>query len=122
MKKKPLLTAVDIIIIIVIVGFAAFMAKPVDLHRHNPTLEKRSCFSNQAIILDAVERYNIDHNYDMKKLDMEKLISENYLKVKIFNPTKDCEYTSQGDLTDTGYIVCNYHGDKERRFKGQLEE
>lgn len=73
-----------------------------------------ACLSNQRVIQDAVELYNMDYDNMMHNLDMKILVEGEYLKSEPSKPESSCEYKSMGDLADSGIIFCKYHGDVER--------
>ncbi|MBQ3644501.1 MAG: hypothetical protein II961_07890 [Candidatus Riflebacteria bacterium] len=76
---------------------------------HDRPLE-RQCFTNQRLILGAVELYSMDHEPMMTSLDMPLLLKEGYLKEEPKKPTPQCEYFSEGNLVIDGYICCRNHG------------
>ncbi len=86
-------------------GFA--YRKPVHI-----SSREKACYSNIRVISGAVEMYNMDVKTLMTTLDMNPLLKNNYLK-PITTPENDCEYHSEGDLTEKGYIYCKRHGDIE---------
>ena len=92
---------------------------------HTPSRQK-ACFSNIRVLIGAVDMYNMDHKIMMTKLDLNALIQENYLKKNFSGPEKECEYLTEGDLTDNGYIYCKIHGDiegqKEKEIHAKKEE
>ena len=87
---------------------------------HTPSRQK-ACFSNIRVFTGAVEMYNMNHNIMMKKLDFNSLIQENYLKGNFSLPEKECEYLTEGDLSENGYIYCKIHGDLEGRKEKELQ-
>ena len=92
---------------------------------HSRSREK-ACFSNIRVISGAVEMYNMDHSVMMTNLDINALVQERYLKSAVTGPEKECEYLTEGDLTEDGYIYCKLHGDigklKEKEIQARKEE
>jgi hypothetical protein len=82
---------------------------------------QKQCFSNQRVLLGAIEIYNMEHtnlisNYNPDVLAL--LIKDKCLKE---NPLRDCEceYLVEGDLTRDGYIYCVNHGSANGEKKGE---
>lgn len=71
---------------------------------------KRACFSNIRVLTGGVEMYNMDHATMMSTLDMDVLVKERYLRSPIKGPDPECEYYTEGDLTQDGIIACKKHG------------
>ena len=76
---------------------------------------RKACLSNLRLISGAVELYNMDNANKIIELNdsaFEILIKGNYLKRKPEPPELTrCFYSSEGDITKSGYIYCKYHGD-----------
>ena len=72
---------------------------------------QKACYSNIRVIQGAVEMYNMDSLTMMETLDQTLLEEGRYLKDIIEGPEKDCEYISEGNLADEGYVYCYQHGD-----------
>ena len=73
----------------------------------------KACFSNQRVILGAIEMYNMDSSTMMEELNshnMQLLIDGKYLKAEPTKYDNHCEYSSKGNLTEDGEIYCEYHG------------
>ena len=102
-----------------------FTSLPEKKFVHQPSRQK-ACFSNIRVLIGAVDMYNMDHKIMMTKLDLNALIQENYLKKNFSGPEKECEYLTEGDLTDNGYIYCKIHGDieglKEKEIQSKKDE
>lgn len=68
----------------------------------------KACLSNQRVIVNAIEMYNMDHKTAIDKYDEDTenlLIRENYLKAKTQKPEQKCEYKmNEND------VYCEYHG------------
>ena len=45
----------------------------------------------------------------MKKLDMDSLVKNKYLKEKP-NDNPNCIYSESGDLSEDGWVICSLHG------------
>ena len=124
--KKPnrvILHSIGIFLIFLIVCFLAkgqsTFNRPV--YRIG-TKEAAKCFSNLRLIIGAVEMYNLDGNEMIKTFDADAvlyLLNKNYLKKEPERPTNHCDYLSEGDLTDKGFIYCEYHGSLDGRIKGK---
>ena len=102
-----------------------FTSLPEKKFVHQPSRQK-ACFSNIRVLIGAVDMYNMDHKIMMTKLDLNALIQEKYLKGTFSGPEKECEYLTEGDLTNNGYIYCKIHGDieglKEKEIHAKKEE
>ena len=86
---------------------------------------EKSCFSNQRLLLSAIEMYNMDNNEMLHELDdnaQDLLIRGKYLKSDRVIICPDSagkgKYYSQGDLCEDGVIYCDYHGSMDRDEKG----
>ena len=106
----------ELLIVIAIIGILAAMAVPTRRGYHGSHRDK-ACFSNQRVILGAIEMYNMDHSTfitDLVDSDVSTytsiLVKEGYLKSPISRPEYKCKYQSIGDLTDNGMIYCEFHG------------
>lgn len=67
-----------------------------------------ACLSNQRVIMNAIEMYNMDHKTVIDKYDENSenlLITEKYLKSKPQKPEQKCEYKMNGHD-----VYCEYHG------------
>ncbi len=71
---------------------------------------EKACFSNQRVLMGAVEMYNMDHDTMMTTLDIPVLVKEKYLKSAPVGPEPECEYFSIGDLSGDGVVACKRHG------------
>ncbi|MBQ3644629.1 MAG: hypothetical protein II961_08535 [Candidatus Riflebacteria bacterium] len=68
----------------------------------------KACLSNQRVIMNAIEMYNMDHKTAIEKYDENTenlLITEKYLKSKPQKPEQKCEYKMNGHD-----VYCEYHG------------
>ena len=103
MFKKNLIIALVII-------FSCFITQSVFARRND---RLKSCYSNQRVILGAIEMYNMDSSIMIEELNnhtMQLLIDGKYLKEKPTTYDNHCEYSSKGNLTEDGEIYCKYHG------------
>ena len=89
-------------------NFLLLVPPPVK-RTHIDTREK-SCFSNQRVIMGAIEMYNMDNKQMMTSIDFSRLLEGKYLKEIPQKPTNECDYFSEGDLSEDGYISCKKHG------------
>ena len=103
--------AVFIFIGIVFIGLVAAMAYP-DFKQARANARKRICYSNQRVLLGAVEMYNmdVDSEHSMHDLDIGILVEKRYLKQRPERPEPQCVYTSDGDLAKDGKVKCTFHG------------
>ena len=115
--------SLGILLIFLIVGFLAkgqsTFNRPV--YRMG-TKEAAKCFSNLRLLMGAVEMFNFDGNEKIKTFDasaMMSLLNKHYLKEEPERPTNHCDYLTEGDLTDNGFIYCEYHGSLDGRIKGK---
>ena len=81
-------------------NFLLLVPAPVR-HTHSDSREK-SCFSNQRIIMGAIEMYNMDNEQMMNSIDFSRLLEGKYLKEIPKKPTTECDYFSEGDLSVDG--------------------
>ena len=82
----------------------------------------KNCFARQRVLSGALEMYNMDNTKMMTTLDVEELIRGGYLKLKdIEDYRKKCVFHSDGDLTDSGTIYCEYHGNELNTHKPSPE-
>ena len=120
-KTKGCLNRILLLFLIFFYGIVnIFSALPPRKHGHIRSREK-ACYSNIRVISGAMEMYNMDHDTMMTTLDLNTLQEQNYLK-KINPPDDGCEYHSQGNFTDNGYVYCSKHGDIEGFTKSKEEE
>jgi competence protein ComGC len=106
LKNKILLI---LIILLSIINTPSVFAR----REHAP---QKACFSNQRVILGAIEMYNMDHSEMLTECNeniLNILHDEGYLKQMPSKPTDKCEYLSSSDLTSKGVIYCKYHGSVE---------
>ena len=112
LKNKILLSLVIIL---------SFFNIPSVFARRDAAYHK-ACFSNQRVILGAIEMYNMDHDVMMtecNEYNLHLLCDEGYLKQMPTKPREQCEYLSNSDLTATGVIYCKYHGSFDHDEKTQ---
>ena len=85
-------------------------------YRTKPTLidktldSKDVCFSNQLKIIEGIQKYNKYNKTKMTSLELKVLTDKNAYMSSIVPPTEKCEYATEGDLTNGGYVYCKYHG------------
>ena len=86
---------------------------------------EKSCFSNQRLLLGAIEMYNMDNSemlHDLNDNVQDILIRGKYLKgdniLRCPETSANGKYYSQGDLCEDGVIYCDYHGSSEHDSKG----
>ena len=115
-KQSCLSTLIQALILTCITTFIVILAyNPGKTSRAVP--RQKACFSNLRIIAGAVEEYNMDNDIKITELNdstFKILLNTNYLKSKPIPPEQTkCFYTSEGDISKSGYIYCKYHGDLE---------
>lgn len=67
---------------------------------------KKSCFSNQRVLLGAVEMYNMEYDKNpMTILNIEELVNKHYLPKNFEGSHEKCEYYMENNK-----IKCKYHG------------
>lgn len=89
----------------------------------------KGCFGDQRLLIGAIEMYNMDEEHNILSIEhgeIEELINKKYIKnwpSEYMNneSRKKCKYTSFGDLSDNGYIYCEYHGSIEGQKKPSQE-
>ena len=77
--------------------------------KSRPQARYKACLSNQRVIVNAIEMYNMDHPESLDKYDEETeqmLINEHYLKSKMQKYELKCSYK----MFTNGEIYCEYHG------------
>ncbi len=108
------------IVIMWLINLALLMPPPL---RHvHPDASIKTCFSNIRVIDGAIEMYNLDNDQKMTSLDFSVLLKEKYLKELPRKPRSECDYYSEGDLTQGGYIACKKHGSIESSIRKQEKE
>ena len=113
-KQSCLSTLIQAFILSCITTFIVFSVQnPGKKSRAFP--RQKACFSNLKVIGKAIEMYNNDNAIKITELNdstFELLIKSKYLKQKPQPPELTrCFYSSEGDITKSGYIYCKYHGD-----------
>ena len=111
MKRKGF-TLIELMIVIAIIGILAAMAIP-NFKKARESAREKACYSNIRVILGAVEMYNMDNSEMINTMNdgfIGNLVSAKYLKSAPAKPETNCVYSSVGDLTDSGYIICTRHG------------
>ena len=105
------------IIIWLIVNGLVILLYPPEYGLHggpNYRNKESQCFSNQRMILGAIEMYNMDHSQMISEINeniIDLLVEEKYLKTKLSYPAPGkCKYLNRGELIDEGIIYCEYHG------------
>ena len=91
------------------IGILAAAAIP-NFKAAKASAREKACFSNQRVLMGAVEMYNMDHDTMMTTLDIPTLVKEKYLKSAPVGPEPECEYFSIGDLSGDGVVACKRHG------------
>lgn len=81
-----------------------------------PQAREKACYANMRVLLGSIEMYNMDNSVLLKSVndDTEKrLVSGQYLRAQLSKPEAGCRYTSSGDLSSSGKINCDVHGNVE---------
>lgn len=108
------------IMIMWIINGALLMPQP--LRHSHPDASIKTCFNNIRVISEAIDMYNIDKDQKMTSLDFPSLLEGKYLKELPRKPRNECEYYSEGDLTQNGYIGCKKHGSIEASIINENKE
>ena len=95
------------------------IAKGNRLRRHSsPPI--RNCFSDIRSMTDAIDMYNMDNPVMITELNdrtLQIVKDLKYLKANTPDTTstyrKKCKYHTKGDLTENGFIYCEYHGQSD---------
>ena len=119
-QQNPVETIVKAIFIFIISCFVAFYEFPRFGPSRFKTFQNR-CFRNQRVLLGAIEMYNLDNKemlreYNPNSLDL--LIKGKYLKAE-WMENFECEFYSEGDLLDDGFIYCLNHGAIDGKKEGK---
>jgi len=69
----------------------------------------RLCTCNQRILMNAIDRYNVDHATPLNVLDYDALTGGKYLMDPAECPDKG-KYSIEGDLLKHGEVSCSIHG------------
>ncbi len=88
----------------------------------SPSYSKLYCDSNQREIIGAIEMYNMDNNGWIKHCDdkvIEELKNKNYCH-KFYRLYSKCKYHNKGDLTNDGFLYCEYHGTLNQEGKNSI--
>ena len=91
------------------IGVLAAAAIP-NFKRARESAREKACFSNIRVLQGAVEMYNLDNETMMESLEIDKLVKGKYLRDVPQGPEPDCEYYSDGNLTNDGEVACRRHG------------
>ena len=123
-QKKDYNHRLGILALIFIFSFLnlVLLVDPPQKTSHDDFRDKSACFSNIRIITDAVESYNFDHEKVMNSLDLSLLLEEKNLKELPKKPTNECEYYSEGNLIDDGFIYCKKHGTSDSTSQSRLQK
>ncbi len=90
-------------------------------HHGRRNNNQKMCFTNQKILMGAIELYNMDHKEKIKDCNTEiydLLIKNKYLKENSLN-SSECDFICEGDLSDNGFIYCPNHGSLDGKIKGK---
>ncbi len=107
------LTLSEWLIICMIVGVLAAIAVPNFQRPGRGGSREMACYANMRVLLGAVEMYNYDHDRGMDRVgtdEIARLVQNQYLKSPLISYDPGCSYSSEGDLTTSGRIVCPVHG------------
>lgn len=110
---------------IALIGVASAIAIP-NFRAARLKANRRACFANQKVIAGATEKYNLEHNTNIKKLDrpfLEKLQKEGYLQNIPDDPGQGDGSWANWYFTDesSNGIACKVHGSIDGTIKGTLQ-
>lgn len=77
---------------------------------------EKACYANMRVLLGAIEMYNMDNPVMINRVDdgtERRMIDGKYLKANLSKPETGCRYSSSGDLSGEGRILCDVHGTVE---------
>lgn len=123
-EKNPVKIIMECIIMFLVISFLVFSGLP-PMRSNRGRARQKACFSNMRVIQGAIEMYNMDNSKMIYRFDddtMDLLVKNHYLKATIDGPERECYYLSNGDLTDTGFIYCKYHGDIDGKIPCEYKE
>ena len=90
----------------------------IDTYANSPEMHEKICNTATGQLTFAIEMYNLDHEDKITSIQNEaeakevikKLQDAQYLNMVFACPTTDkYDFTSKGDLSNTGYLVCKIH-------------
>ena len=122
-KKNHVRTVLEAILLFITSYILVAMSDIGRTHRYRRTTPQNLCFSNQRVLNGAIEMYNMDHNEMIKTYDQsvrDLLIKDKYLRSDFMDEV-ECEFITEGDLTETGFIYCVNHGDLGKNKEGKDE-
>ncbi|MBQ3643130.1 MAG: hypothetical protein II961_00905 [Candidatus Riflebacteria bacterium] len=111
-KAKKIYSILTYIYLVGFLGFLLLGPSPYYVKCGRRSYRDKACYSNIRVITGAVEMYNMDHETFMENLDEDLLVKDGYLKTKQPRPETACNYRGS-DLTGSGTVYCDYHGDLE---------
>ncbi len=115
---KVLISAFILFCVVVIL----FLMSNPNVTRRRTSERRKACISNIKILQGAVEQYNDKKQNLMKKLDIDLLVKEKFIRNYPRNPEPQCLYSSEGDLSENGYVYCKYHGEYDEKKEKELIE
>ncbi|MEW6709769.1 MAG: hypothetical protein AB1403_08120 [Candidatus Riflebacteria bacterium] len=97
--------------VIPIIGIAAAVALP-NFHQARGEARSKACHANQKVIAAAMEMYAMDNPEPMKQLDMQTLVSGQYMRSEPKCPEGG---TYSAEMTPEGFfnVKCSKHGSFE---------
>ena len=91
-----------------VIGVLAAIAIP-NFAKARIEARKKACFANQRVLLGATEMYNMDNEKMLGELNIEALLSGQYLREAPVCPDGG-KYGNIGILFEDGKINCSVHG------------
>ena len=109
----------ELMIVVAVIGVLAAIATP-NFRKARESARDKACMANIRVISGAVEMYNMDNPGMMKQLDLRALLKGKYLKSEVVPAESGCRYMSVGDLSESGEVYCQLHGNIDRRSPEEL--
>jgi len=100
---------ISLIIVLCIIAMLAAISVP-NFRKARGQAREKACYANMRVLLGAVEMYNMDNEKMMTGLNIGRLVKGKFLRKNVQRPTKNCRYSTLGNLSANGVVVCREHG------------